>query len=58
MKQGSNFKWLPRESTVVGNWLARNCPSRDVNLRMIEFPDSYVKRLLLLLDDKFRIFLK
>ncbi|KAH1108316.1 hypothetical protein J1N35_012084 [Gossypium stocksii] len=46
-------KFAKREGNMVADWLAKTCPSTDVNLRILDVPTFYVRKLLL--EDKFGV---
>lgn len=44
------FQYVPREGNIVADWLIKTCTCEDVELRIIDFPNFHVRKLLL--EDK------
>ncbi|MFQ6651264.1 hypothetical protein Gotur_023695 [Gossypium turneri] len=45
------FHFVNREGNTLSDWLAKTCPSTEVNLRILDVPTFHVRKLLL--EDKF-----
>ncbi|MBA0548545.1 hypothetical protein Golob_019638, partial [Gossypium lobatum] len=49
-----NFQYVPRKGNMATDSLAKTCTSDDVELRIIDFPNFHVRKLLL--EDKIGTF--
>ncbi|MBA0678772.1 hypothetical protein Goari_020094 [Gossypium aridum] len=48
------FQYIPREGNMMADWLAKSCTCEDVEHRIIDFPNFYVRGLIL--EDKISTF--
>lgn len=52
--QAVKFQYVPREDNTMTGWLARACPSSEVEHDIVDFPMFLVRKLLL--EDKMENF--